>query len=150
MGALNQSPVAGEGDSNSRLSKAECQAELAIQLAIITSSKDNQPTQQTWPLSRLAQALFEPEIRQSKGGRGWIPATFGGSPNAKGGLRHNANVLCINALVLDIDKPPYTLEELAARLAGYTYLCHTTHSHTPQNPRWRVILPLAYPQHPAT
>jgi putative DNA primase/helicase len=118
---------------------------LSLALALVTSAKDTHPIPQVWSFQTLVEVFSTPQGRAHKDGPAWIPATFGGAVNSRGGLRHSENVLCLHALVLDIDKTPYTAEALKVRLEGYTYLCHTTYSHTPAHPRWRVILPLAYP-----
>jgi hypothetical protein len=59
--------------------------------------------------------------------------------------RANAGVVSVSALVFDLDRVPPDPE----RLAGVCWLCHTTWSHTPRAPRWRVVIPLATPV-PAT
>src|SRR5260221_9100982 len=55
--------------------------------------------------------------------------------------RGNAGVLEVSALVFDLDPVPPDF----ARLAGICWLDHTTWSHRPEAPRWRVVIPLARP-----
>jgi hypothetical protein len=50
-------------------------------------------------------------------------------------------VLEVSALVFDLDRVPPDPE----RLAGVYWLGHTTWSHTPLAPRWRVVIPLSTP-----
>lgn len=53
-------------------------------------------------------------------------------------------VSSVSCLVLDVDAstPP---EVLQSALAGLAYVAHTTYSSTPQDRRWRVILPTSGP-----
>lgn len=74
----------------------------------------------------------------------------------EGDRRTNNNVETIEALALDIEEKesvhpdPYIsrLEKALQALAPYEYVAYTTFSHTEQNPRLRVILPLAKPIRP--
>ena len=61
-----------------------------------------------------------------------------------GSTRHDANVLAMTALVLDIDKEA-DLDRTRAALAGWEAVIYTTKRSTPTAPRLRVILPLAAP-----
>lgn len=46
-------------------------------------------------------------------------------------------------IALDIDEgSPEVLSDLRAWLSGHSYLIHSTHSSTPEKPRYRVIAPL--------
>ena len=62
--------------------------------------------------------------------------------NAAG--RKRTNVASVNALCLDFDggAPPWSA------LEPYDYVAHTTGRHTPDAPRWRVIVRLAEPLSP--
>lgn len=61
-----------------------------------------------------------------------------------GSTRHDANVIAMTALVLDIDKDA-DLDRTRAALAGWEAAIYTTKRSTPTTPRLRVILPLAAP-----
>jgi hypothetical protein len=111
-----------------------------------------------WPLYEyLAQVESKDKARKArakkmKSGRAWCPATFGTRPNEEGSLRHDGNVLAMYAGVADIDNKidePLTVPDIEARLKGYTFALHTSYSHTPEKPRYRVIIPLAHPMPPA-
>jgi hypothetical protein len=111
-----------------------------------------------WPLYEyLSRAESEDkdqraQAKAQKSGPAWCPATFGTHANAKGSLRHDGNVLAMYAGVADIDNKidePLTIPEIQARLKGYTFALHTSYSHTPEKPRYRVIVPLARPLPPA-
>jgi hypothetical protein len=58
--------------------------------------------------------------------------------------RAKANVETVTALVLDSDDGG-ALADAIAQLDGYEALIYTTHSHTPELPRFRVVIPLAAP-----
>lgn len=66
---------------------------------------------------------------------GWSPAVFRPSTRAK------ANVVEVSFLVFDFDasEPPWE------HFDEWDYLAHTTHTHRPDAPRWRLILGLCGP-----
>jgi len=67
---------------------------------------------------------------------------FVGGHLAKG-QRHRESVLCRSMLTLDMDyAEPETLNAVIKKLP---FLCfwHTTHKHTPEHPRYRLVMPLA-------
>ena len=39
--------------------------------------------------------------------------------------------------------------DIAGKLAGLVYLAHTTHSHSSEQPRFRVVIPYVHPVTPA-
>jgi putative DNA primase/helicase len=66
------------------------------------------------------------------------------------GTRGSANLRSRSAVVIDIDgekvgNPPPSFDEIKARLAeaGVAAVLHTTHSHTPDMPRFRLLMPLS-------
>lgn len=58
--------------------------------------------------------------------------------------RKNDNAVQREFFYLDVDEEA-SIEAVEADLKDYTYLLYTTFSHTPQKPKFRVILPLATP-----
>jgi RecA-family ATPase len=57
--------------------------------------------------------------------------------------RANQNIEAISALVFDIDRPKgYTFDDIVALTSGYFGVVHTTWSHTPEQPRYRVVIHL--------
>lgn len=78
-------------------------------------------------------------------------ARFGSVRTDKGSLRHDANVIEVTGIEGDYDDEAVTPDEAIARLerAGVRALVVTTHTHTPENPRWRVFAPLSASVHPA-
>lgn len=78
----------------------------------------------------------------------WLKlATFGDVPTAKGSLRHNANMLELYGVEGDYDDRRISPKEAVQRLqdAGIEALVYTTPSHTQEQPKWRVLAPLAAP-----
>ena len=72
----------------------------------------------------------------------------------KGLSRRNDTIESIDALVLDIERPKAgylseksnyirRLEDALVALEPYDYVLHTTFSHTPDEPRLRVVMPLS-------
>jgi hypothetical protein len=71
---------------------------------------------------------------------------FGDTRSARGSLRHDANVVGINAVVVDHDgATPVGVAMVKRRLvlAGISFLVHTTSRHTKERPRWHVLVPLS-------
>ncbi|WP_353065878.1 hypothetical protein [Arcanobacterium hippocoleae] len=60
----------------------------------------------------------------------------------KAGRRRKGMVLSRSCLTLDLDyATPYTWGQHIAPLP-YRLVCHSTHRHTPENPRLRLVIPL--------
>lgn len=59
-----------------------------------------------------------------------------------GTTRADENVIAISCLVIDLDGVP--LDVVRNRINDLEWSAHTTHSHTAQNPCWRIIFPLAH------
>jgi P4 family phage/plasmid primase-like protien len=100
---------------------------------------DNDPKEGELSRDELADLLTNHKTRASKDGAAWAPATFNGS-------RAKASAREVCALVLDYDDGAEPLEasrQLDER--GLCYILHTTHSHAPDAPKFRIVLPLAQP-----
>jgi hypothetical protein len=94
--------------------------------------------QRTVSLDELRQLLGRFEVLQDKRrGRCWSPTKYADGASSRG----NAGVEAVSCLVFDCDRVPPDEE----RLADVCWLGHTTHSHTPLAPRWRVVIPLSAP-----
>lgn len=78
-------------------------------------------------------------------------ARFGSILSEYGSLRHDDNVVEITGIEGDYDGEKITPDEAIARLerAHVKALVVTTHTHTPDTPRWRVFAPIAGPLHPS-
>lgn len=60
-----------------------------------------------------------------------------------GGSRHRETVLCRSMLCLDMDEGvPGVIGDIIEKLP-FLCLWHTTHRHTPEAPRYRLVIPLA-------
>jgi putative DNA primase/helicase len=92
----------------------------------------------TVTLDELVQLLTRFEVLGDKrDGRCWSPTQYTDGETS----RSNAGVTRISALVFDLDRMlPDT-----NRLIGVCWIGHTTWSHRPDAPRWRVVIPLAMP-----
>ena len=99
-------------------------------------------TDQNWQ-----DLLAEPEVFEDKGDS---PA-FCGCEFAPGAerrlLKHAIHTHCF---IFDVDvwrpdRPPFTLDELAALFEGFRFIAYTSYSSTASQTRWRLILPLAQP-----
>jgi phage/plasmid-associated DNA primase len=108
-----------------------------VQISRFTALVDTVPSVMLVPA--LASQLELPTTSVPKGNNcpGWSPATFSGK-------RARRNVERVSMLVFDFDagEPPWE------RFEGYDFAAHTTHSHTPKAPRWRLILSLTTPIEP--
>ena len=74
----------------------------------------------------------------------WLKlAAFGDLLSRKGSLRHNGNVTAIDGVEGDHDAGTLAPAEAADKLraAGIAALIHTSPSHDPERPRWRVLCP---------
>jgi hypothetical protein len=90
----------------------------------------------TVTLDELVTMLTTFEVLKDKRrGRCWSPTKYADGVTSRG----NAGVESVSCLVFDCDRVPPDEE----RLAGVYWIGHTTWSHTPQAPRWRVVIPLA-------
>ena len=56
--------------------------------------------------------------------------------------RKNENVISRSMITLDIDKADPDLIDTIEMLCDYTAILYSTHSHTPESPRLRMVLPL--------
>ena len=83
--------------------------------------------------------LSNPAIRVQKDGPSFVPALF-----VDGGTRRDEDALEHSLVVLDIDNKNNTIttERIKEALDGWVYAAHTTHSSTPDNPKWRVVIPI--------
>src|SRR5262249_4367549 len=82
--------------------------------------------------------------RAAKSNLPWLKcATFGDERSDKNSLRNNDNVISITGVELDYDDKKMSLDEAIAiaEKAGLKALFYTTGSHTPEAPKWRIVLP---------
>lgn len=90
-------------------------------------------------------AMDKSERSARKDVGGYVGGTLKGTRRAKGEVESRS------LITLDLDEVTVPLEEALAqieRALPYFYIVHPTHSHTPNAPRLRIILPLARPVSP--
>lgn len=63
----------------------------------------------------------------------------------KGGRRRNGHVAWRHLITLDVDHADTGFWGLLTLLFDYTCVLYSTHSHSPENPRYRLIIPLSRP-----
>lgn len=63
--------------------------------------------------------------------------------------RKAEHVEAVSAFVGDFDSGELTEEEISAKVAGYKHITLTTYSHTPEHPKYRLIVPYSKPVTPA-
>jgi hypothetical protein len=89
----------------------------------------------TLALDELVTLLNRFEVlRDKRRGRCWSPTAYAAGQSTRG----NAGVEAVSCLVFDLDRVPPDPK----RLEGVYWIGHTTWSHTPQAPRWRLVVPL--------
>lgn len=91
----------------------------------------------TW--AQLAGMLQTHDIRSEKDGQLWAPVQVASTSS-----RTNDSVLAISCMVLDFDcglEPEAALGPILDR--GLAYVAHTSHSHTMEHPKFRVVVPFS-------
>lgn len=108
------------------------------------SLKDTAGQQLDLSWQALAQRLLTHKRQASKGGGLYLPGTL-----QPGTSRQAKNVAQLHALVLDLDHASADQIQVALQaLLRYTWVYYSTHSSTAEQPRGRVVLPLAQPLGP--
>lgn len=99
-------------------------------------------------VDRLGQTTTTPETpaqyaAMSKAEQGAVK-DLGGfvGGHLAGGRRKKGNVLARSLVCLDIDHATEDVWLTLAETVNWTAVCYTTHSHTPEAPRARLVLPL--------
>jgi hypothetical protein len=110
-------------------------------VALFERVTDKTPQESVVEWTRLVGMLTQHDVRTGKDGRLWSPVAYG--PTKARAARNVAEVSC---LVLDFDDGARP-EELtpAWEEEGLEFVIHTTHSHKPEEPKWRAVFPLARP-----
>jgi hypothetical protein len=113
--------------------------ELSFQCSTFTGKKDNQPRYRGVDWHHFVKGMLTHKERTDKDGPLWSPAIYRGKEP-----RGNAGVESISAGCGDFDDGA-TYESVKDRLAPYEYIVHTTYSHTPDDPHFRIIIPFVEP-----
>ncbi len=124
---------------------------MKLAIALGTPYSDVEPHSPSW--DTLCRNLSQAHTG-SKDGRGWMPADI------DAGQRKGDRVRSISVLVLDIEarcttgaddqkqpvgpEPP-SVDAMVERLgqSGYSSHLHTTHGHTPEHPRYRLVFEIS-------
>jgi hypothetical protein len=110
-------------------------------IARFTRATDKQPQAAELTWRELAELCTRHDHRPNKDGALFSPTLY-----ADGATRGKAGVLFVSCLVLDFDNGIATGALKAKwKAAGYAYALHSSHSSTPDFPKWRAIFPLAAP-----
>ena len=128
---------------------------LSFNVLISCSDTSPTPTAESWDsfrqtfrapirvgeLSLEAYWIADKEVqKQEKDGPAWMPATLKDPSLGRTG----SNIDELHFIVLDIDHG-ISFEQAKNKVADFAALVHTTYSHRPEDPRLRVVLPLAHP-----
>ena len=60
----------------------------------------------------------------------------------KGGHRKSDNVMCRQLITLDLDFAPPDFFNVLEMLSDYACVCYSTHKHSSNTPRFRLLIPL--------
>lgn len=99
----------------------------------------------SWDVLALLGMMLEPVLGTSKDRLPlWSPTVYGPAYRERGQLvcRRSSNTVSVSMVVLDVDDGT-SLDQLLE--PGAFALAHTSWSHTPAHPKWRVVYPLAEP-----
>lgn len=102
--------------------------------------RDNVPVCREVTWSRLCRVLSTHTERAHKDGALWSPTAY--QPDHG---RGQANVLRLSCLVADVDSGAdyATVDRVAMMLADFAFVIHSSHSHTEDAAKFRVVTPLA-------
>ncbi len=106
-----------------------------LQFTLWPSARRNEGahTEITW--KSFLDFLSRPVVAASKDGlEGWSPARFAGNRRAK------ANVEAVSCIVLDDDRSKLPIERVVALYSGVAGAVHSSFSHAPEHPKWRIVL----------
>lgn len=68
---------------------------------------------------------------------------FVGGRSAQDGPRNKGCIVARSLVALDADDLQEPADDMFRGLDGLTYVAYTTHSSTPEHPRWRILIPLS-------
>ena len=117
--------------SKTELQRLKEFTDAAGEVSTFRCKTDNRPVK-----SKLTPTIMVHDIRAGKDGPLFCPATFSGT-------RGNASFIAATGICLDFDKGQPTPEAILAIYPGTLKALYSTHSHTPEAPRYRVVLPLS-------
>lgn len=114
---------------------------LPLVISIFRGELDNKPLRVELTWSQMVAKNYKAHwiSKTKKGGQTMSPVSY--KPNSK---RGNAGVALVYCAVFDVEHHgPFDV--MQEKLHGYAYLAHSSYSHTAEDPRFRIILPLVKP-----
>lgn len=120
-------------------SAAAAQTSEPFKFCTFRSSNDTVPTRHELTIPQFVERFSKPSFLTTKGGPAWSPAIY-----PEGVNRSKSGVAAVTALVMDVDDGT-PIEEFHRKLEGYAYFWHTSYSHTPEHPKYRIVVFLAAP-----
>ena len=110
-----------------------------LTISAFRSPRDARPRAATVTWSALAERLLDVRVYPAKDTCPlWTPARFAGD------RRLAEQVVDVSCLVLDFDDGTHWRDVLP-RWKGIAGVVHSSWSHTPEHPKWRLVMPLARP-----
>jgi hypothetical protein len=119
---------------------AAASAPPTLTVSFFNEKTDARPKVRRLPWPELARRLTAHAEREEKDGALWSPASYDVGKDTR---RKSEQVRAVSCAVFDYDHGAPPRDHLAA--LGVTHLIHTTHSHTAEDPRWRVVVPFTRP-----
>lgn len=110
-----------------------------IEVAFFNNVEDACPRMCRLSRQQLAERLTRHDARESKDGPLFSPTIY-----QDGARRAKENVSVVTLGVGDFDHGA-TVADVRPRLKPYEYVVYTTHNHTPEQPRFRVVIPFVRP-----
>lgn len=116
-------------------------AALPLTISLFKNVRDNGPKQHTLEWSAFCDTYFAKHqiLKVKENGPAWSPACY-----PAGATRLKEKVEYISCAVFDVEHhEPF--EALQDKLVGCAYIAHSSYRHTPEDPRYRIVLPLVKP-----
>jgi len=133
-GVCDQKRIVDQESARRRFT--ETTAPRDFEIATFASLTSTRVVRRTLDVDALRQLLSQHvRLSRKEAAGGWSPTRYWAAATTRG----NDGVAGVCALVYDLDhhEPP------RERLAPWCWIGHTTYRHTPEDPRWRIVLPLA-------
>jgi len=114
---------------------------LCLTISLFENERATSPHREETTWAELKARLSRFALRDGKSGPAWSPVRY-----AEGASRGNTGVECVSVTVMDVDDGTDPAE-VHRRLGGlgFEHVIHSTHSSTPEHPKFRAIVPLGNP-----
>ena len=111
---------------------------LRLMVSFFVDEHSIRPSAREFTWGELEARLIRFDPREAKSGPAWSPVRY-----TDGATRGNSGVECVTAAVMDVDDgtDPASVHRHLGGL-GFEHVIHSTHSSTPELPKFRVIVPL--------